>query len=116
MFSEKLLEIWLRKQIPWFVQTCIRRESSPPLAIPGTPVSQEKPFGSPMAALTPTWALCSVAKASVQTAQCQKFSSAQVRTYLNLRLLLVLKFSISSNFIFLQDTCVEFLKVALKHP
>lgn len=67
-FSEKPLEIWLRKQIPWFVQTCSGTgRIFPPLAIPGTRISQEKPFRSPMAAVTPTWAFSCVAKASVLT-------------------------------------------------
>lgn len=66
-FSEKPLEIWLKKQMPWFGQTCGGRSRSfPPLAISRTPVSHERPCSSPVAAVTPTWAFFSVTEASAQ--------------------------------------------------
>ena len=44
-----------------------RGRSFLPLAVPGIPISQEKPLSSPVATVVLTWAFSSVAKASVQT-------------------------------------------------
>lgn len=111
-FSENQpLEIWLRKRMPWCVRTCSgRRRTSPPLAIPGTRLRKSPsahpgllglPPGLPLAWLRPAHRLYTVPGVLVSSGE----STSEPW------LLLVFKFSISSNFIFLQDTWVEFIEV-----
>lgn len=116
-FSEKPLEIWLRKQILWFVQTCSRRgRIFPPLAIPGPQSVRKNPPAHPWL----LWLLPGLSLVWLRPGyRLYTMSEILVSSGENTPepwLLLVLKFSISSNFIFLQDTLVEFIKVPLKHP
>lgn len=111
-FSENWpLEIWLRKRMPWCVQTCSGRgRTAPPLAIPGTRLRKSPsahpwllglPPGLSLVWLRPAYRLYTVPEVLVSSGE----SASEPW------LLLVLKFSISSNFIFLQDTWVEFIEV-----
>lgn len=88
-----------------------------PLAIPATPGSQEKPFSSHMAAVTPTGAFLALAKVSVEIFHGTRVLRNSRQNMPHPQLLLVLKFSSLSNFFnFFQDTWVEFSKFPLKHP
>lgn len=90
-------------------------ESFPPLAIPGTPIVRKSPSAHPwllwllpglsLLWLRPVYRLYTVLEVLVRSGE--KMPEPW--------LLLVLKFSISSNFIFLQNTWIEFIKVSLKH-
>lgn len=99
------MEIWLRKQISWFVQTCSGRERSfPPLAIPGTPTGQEKSFSSLMAAVAPTWAFSLWLRPVYRLYTVPEVLMSSSENIPEPQLLLILKFSYLSNFSFLQDT------------
>lgn len=68
---------------------------------PGAPVSQEKPLSSPVAAVTLTWAFSPWPRPVYRLHRAPGVLGSAGETEPEPRLLLVLKFSISSSFVFL---------------